>query len=230
VKTPALELTLVSKSYGALRPLRIEQLTMGSADQVAILGLDQPAAEVLVNLITGASVPDTGEVRVFGRPTVAISDSEEWLAALDRFGIVSERAVLLEALTVIQNLAIPFSLDIEPPPEDIRRQAVALAHEIRLDAALFDERAVDLDAVARLRVRFARALALSPALLLLEHPSASLTPRDRPKVAHDMRAAAEHRRTAALTVTADPEFAAAVARRVFTLEPATGRLRPHRQR
>jgi ABC-type transporter Mla maintaining outer membrane lipid asymmetry ATPase subunit MlaF len=229
VKTPALELTSVSKSYGALRPLRIEQLTMDSADQVAILGLDQPAAEVLVNLITGASVPDTGEVRVFGRSTAAINDGEEWLAALDRFGIVSERAVLLEALTVIQNLSVPFSLDIEPPPEDIRRQAVALAHEIRLDAALFDRRAVDLDAVSRLRVRFARAVALSPALLLLEHPSAGLTPHDRLKVAHDMRAAAEHRRIAALTVTADPVFAAAVARRVFTLEPATGRLRPHRQ-
>ena len=38
--------------------------------------------------------------RVFGRPTRAIADSADWLAIVDRFGIVSERAVLLDALTV----------------------------------------------------------------------------------------------------------------------------------
>ena len=59
-----------------------------------------------------------GEVRVFGRPTSAIADSADWLATVDRFGIVSERAVLLEALTVVQNLAMPFTLEIEPPPPD----------------------------------------------------------------------------------------------------------------
>ena len=52
---------------------------------------------------------------MLGRPTSAINDSADWLATVDRFGIVSERAVLLDQLTVIQNLAMPFTLDIEPP-------------------------------------------------------------------------------------------------------------------
>ena len=81
-------------------------------------GFDQPSAEVFVNLATGATLPDAGDVSVFGRPTTAIDDSADWLATVDRFGIVSERAVLLDALTVIQNLAMPFTLEIEPPPDD----------------------------------------------------------------------------------------------------------------
>jgi ABC-type sulfate/molybdate transport systems ATPase subunit len=164
-------------------------------------------------------------VRVFGRPTADIGNSEEWLAALDRFGIVSDRAALLESMTTLQNLALPFTLDIEPPPEDIRRRAEAIAGEIRLERSALDRRAGDLDAVARLRVRLARALALEPSLLLLEHPSAALSRTEALQVGSDIRRVAENRQLAALTFTADRGFAAAIARRVLLLEPATGRLR-----
>jgi hypothetical protein len=68
------------------------------------VGLDQVAAEVFTNLVTGAILPETGDIRVFGRPTSAIADSDDWLATVDRFGIVSERAVLLDQLSVLQNL------------------------------------------------------------------------------------------------------------------------------
>ena len=40
-----LELSDIEKSYGGLRPLRIERLALGPADQVAILGIDRPGAE-----------------------------------------------------------------------------------------------------------------------------------------------------------------------------------------
>jgi predicted ABC-type transport system involved in lysophospholipase L1 biosynthesis ATPase subunit len=225
VTAPVLEIRSLSKNYGALRPLRVAELTLAAGDQVALVGFDQPAAEVLVNLITGGALPDLGQVRVFGRSTADINDSDEWLAALDRFGIVSDRAALLESLTTIQNLAIPFTLDIDPPPADIRRRAEAIAGEVALDPSVLDHRAGDLDPAARLRVRFARALALEPSLLLLEHPSASLNRSEALKVAPDLRRAAERRGLAALTFTADREFGAALARRVLQVEPATGHLR-----
>src|SRR5262249_9007740 len=94
-----LEIAGVSKSYGALRPLRLQQLAVASGESWAIVGLDQAAAELFVNLITGATLPDAGEVRIFGRPTAAIADSTDWLATVDRFGIVSDRAVLLDRLS-----------------------------------------------------------------------------------------------------------------------------------
>lgn len=221
---PLLQLSAVTKDYRGLRPLRIDHLEVASGDQLAIIGLDRLAAEVFINLLTGATLPDRGEVSAFGRSTSAIQDSADWLATLDRFGIVSERAVLLDALSVTQNLAVPFSLEIEPPPGSVLLQVKALADEVGLDAASWDRPVADLDLPARLRVRFARALALQPAVLLLEHPSAGLTSADAALTGRDIRTISERRGLAAVTLTADPVFAGVIAARVLTLEPATGRL------
>ena len=224
--TPALvQLDGVSKDYRGLRPLRIQQLIVGTGEQIAILGFDQPSAEVFVNLVTGATLPDEGTVSVFGRPTSAISDSADWLAVVDRFGIVSERAVLLDQLSVIQNLAMPFTLEIEPPPDDVRMRAAALAAEVGLPEETWTKPVALLDAAGRMRVRLGRALALDPAVLLLEHVSAGLEREASKAFAADMRSVAARRGAAVIAATADETFARAAGARVVRLEPGTGRLK-----
>jgi ABC-type transporter Mla maintaining outer membrane lipid asymmetry ATPase subunit MlaF len=227
---PVIELTGLTKDYHGLRPLRIEKLTLAEGELAAILGLDQPMAETFINLVTGAALPDRGEVTIFGRPTASIDDSADWLSLVDRFGIISERAVLLDALSVIQNLSIPFTLDIEPPPDDIRERAILLAREVGLQQADWLRPVSALDAGGRVRVRAARALALAPNVLLLEHASAGLTPGAAAAFGADLRQIASRRGCALVAVTADPQFASAVAGRVLTLDPASGRLSEPRRR
>lgn len=224
MSAPVLELTDVSREYRGLRPLRIERLAVGAGEHVAILGLDQVTAEVFVNLVTGATVPDRGEVKIFGRPTSEIADSADWLALVDRFGIVSERAVLLDGLSVIQNLSIPFSLEIEPPRDEVRVRAEALAREAELPEAAWGRPLGELDHTARMRVRLGRALALDPAILLLEHPTAEVPRAEAAPMGRHMRAIAARRGFAIVAATADEVFAGAVATRVLTLDAATGRL------
>jgi ABC-type transporter Mla maintaining outer membrane lipid asymmetry ATPase subunit MlaF len=222
---PVLELTGVLKQYGALRPLRVEHLTLRPGEHVALLGLDQPAAEVLISLVTGAGLPDSGEVHIFGRPSADIADATDWLTVLDNFGIVSDRVALLEPMTVIQNLALPFSLEIEPPTDAVAAQASGLAAEAGLSPEMLAQRVGDLDAAARMRVRFGRALAMNPRVLLLEHPSATVPRHDVVPLGVDLRRAADRRGAAMLTITADAEFAGAISGLALALEPATGRLR-----
>ena len=224
-----LEFAGISKDYHGLRPLRIAGLRVDAADQIAMLGFDQAMAEMFVNLATGATLPDAGEVTVFGRATKSISDSTDWLATVDRFGIVSERAVLLDALTVIQNLAMPFTLEIEPPPDDVRGRAEALAREAGLAEAAWTKPVGELDASGRMRVRLGRAIALDPAILLLEHASATLDRDQVAALAADLRSIAARRGIALVAVTVDAAFAGAVAPRVLTLEPATGKLKEPRR-
>lgn len=227
---PVLTLEGIVKDYRGLRPLRIQHFTLLAGEQVGLVGLDQVAAEVLVNLITGATLPDEGEVRAFGQLTSNITDSEAWLAAADRFGIVTERAVLLEGHSVVQNLAMVFTLEIEPPPPDVVRQALALAMEAGLDVGEGDRPVASLSPLGRARVRLARALGFSPEVLLIEHPTAVLPRTDVSMLARQQRRIAERRGIASLTLTGDLEFAAEAAARVLTHEPASGRLTPRRTR
>jgi len=222
--TPLLELSAIIKNYQGLRPLRVASLAIGAHDRVALTGLDGIAAQVLADLITGATLPDAGTVTIFGRSTASVADAAEWLSLIDRIGIVSERAVLLPALTVIQNLAMPFSLDIEPPSAALRERAAALAGEVGLAQVTWNEPVGALDPAGQLRVRLGRALALNPALLVWEHPSAALGRDHVGPTAHAIRSLLTQRDIASLTLTADQTYATAVADRVWALDAVTGRV------
>jgi ABC-type transporter Mla maintaining outer membrane lipid asymmetry ATPase subunit MlaF len=227
---PVLRISNVRKQYQGLRPLRLKDLSIDVGERVAISGLDQGAAEVLVNLVTGASVPDEGEVAVAGRSTHAIADGDEWLASLDRFGIVSPRAVLLDAATLLQNLAMPLSLEIEPVPPGIAEQVNALAREAGIDPVQLEKPIAALDAVTRARAHLARAVALEPSLLILEHPTAGFAAGDGASFGQAVASVAGARSLATLMISEDAEFSAAAATRRLALHGASGDLRPPRRR
>jgi ABC-type transporter Mla maintaining outer membrane lipid asymmetry ATPase subunit MlaF len=220
----------IQKNYSALRPLRIQALEIGAAERVALGGLDASAAELLVNLITGATLPDSGTILTFGRSTAEISDGDEWLASLERLGIVSPRAVILEGSTLQQNLALPFTLQIDPLPDSVAAQVSALASECGIDAAHLPRLAGELPAHVRARAHLARAVALGPQLLLIEHPTVDVAELERLPLARDIAAVARRRSAAALILTTDVEFAEAVAHRSLALQPATGALVPWKKR
>ena len=221
---PLVELRSVVKDYRSLRPLRVAALNLHEGQTIALLGFDQAAAEVFVNIVTGAILPDTGEVRVLGQPTAAIADADAWVRTLDQFGLISERAVLLDRLTAAQNLAIPLSLELDDLPSEVRLRVQAIAEEVGIGAAELHQPLAALAPATLLRVRLGRALALSPKVLLAEHPNAALPPDEVAGFAADLARVLAGRRLASLVLTADATFAAAVAEHVLTLQPATGEL------
>jgi ABC-type transporter Mla maintaining outer membrane lipid asymmetry ATPase subunit MlaF len=224
VSRVAIEFRNVVKNYQALRPLRVAALDVAEQQRVSITGLDRAGAELFVNLVNGAVLPDQGEVRVFGKPTQDIASDTEWLVSLDRFGVLTERAVLLEGSTLAQNLALPFTLDIDPMPPDVRARVEVLARETELAADRLDRPVGDAPPAVRLRVHLARALAIDPRVLLLEHPTASLGAADVPSMAALVRGLAEARRLTVVALSADRGFCDVVAEQAWVLNPATGRL------
>ena len=225
--SPILEIRGVSKNYSGLRPLRIAELTVAAGERVTVGGIEAGAGELLVNLVTGASVPDAGEIRIFGQPTADIPDGDAWLELLERFGIVSPRVVLLEGSTLLQNLAMPFTLEIEPVPEPIAQRVAELAGQCGLDPARWlGVRAGDLPADMRVLAHLARALALNPEFIVVEHPTADVASAAREALARAVADACDGRRVAMLVLTNDEVFAKAVAPRNLKLDGATGQLKP----
>ena len=228
---PVLEMAGVSKQYSGLRPLRIRELTILAGERVSLGGLDAGAGELVVNLVTGASVPDQGDVRVFGQRTADIANGDAWLALLERFGIVSPRAVLLEGSTLLQNLAMPFTLEIDPVPPAVVARVEEVARESGIEPDRWlAVRAGDLPAALRVLAHLARALATSPEFIVVEHPTVDVEPEARVPLAGTIARACAARRIATLILTNDEDFARAVAPRNLRLDGATGALKPLKKR
>lgn len=222
----AIEVRDVQKDYHALRPLRVRALDVREGESVALLGFDRGAAEVFVNLITAATIPDSGEIRVFGQPTVHIQDADAWLASLDRFGILSERTVILDNMTVEANLILPLTVAVHDVDARVREKGEAIAAEVGLSRDDLARPVGALTASGRARLRLGRALAPDPRIFLAEHPTAMLEPADVAQFAADLSRILGARRIASVILTADASFAAAAGTRTLTLQPATGELKP----
>jgi predicted ABC-type transport system involved in lysophospholipase L1 biosynthesis ATPase subunit len=216
------ELIGVTKNYGGLRPFRVQRLELRAGESIALLGVDAAMAEVLVGLITAAQLPDEGEVNVFGRATRSITSVDDWVRELDRFGLISDRAVLVEQFTAQQNLALPLSLDIDDIPAALRNEVQHLASEVGLAEETMTRATSALAPADLLRLRLGRALAMRPRVLLAEHPNALLSAEESPRLAKDFSRISRNRGLASLVMTADAAFAAAIADIVLELQPATG--------
>ena len=79
MSAPLLTVRGLVKDYQALRPLRVADLTVAEGELVVLKGLDAAAAETFVALLTAATLPDAGDVELFGQRTSSIDDHAGWL-------------------------------------------------------------------------------------------------------------------------------------------------------
>jgi ABC-type transporter Mla maintaining outer membrane lipid asymmetry ATPase subunit MlaF len=219
----------VTKDYRGLRPLRITELDIHAGQSVALVGLDGAMAEVLVDLITGAALPDSGEIVAFGRRTSDIVNVDDWMSTLDAVGLLTDRAALVDRFTVEQNLALPFSVAIDDMPSDVRARVRHLARELEIGEAILEQPAGAVAPDVRARIRLGRALALGPRVMLAEHPNATLSREDAGVFAALVARIIASRGIASVTLTADRGFAQGVAREVLEFDAATGVFKPMRR-
>jgi ABC-type lipoprotein export system ATPase subunit len=215
----------VEKDYHTLRPLRIRDLTVRPGEVLSISGIDMLGAETFVHLVTGATLPDTGDVSLFGHNTRGITDAEGWLQSLDGVGMITARGILIDAFSVLQNIALSLTIEVDPIDPRVIPQAGALARDVGIAPNLLDRAAGTVAPDIKMRVHLARALALGPRLLIAEHPSAALPRESVAGFGADLGNVTRARGLGLIAITADDSLAKAVGGTRLELVPATGELR-----
>lgn len=159
---PVLEASELAKRYGDQVALKGVSISASAGERVAVIGPNGAGKTTLLTILAGIQRPDAGSV---GR-------------AAGEAGWVPQQPALYGKLTVAENLRLFARLE--------RCEDVAGTVERMLDQADLRERAGDPVAVLsggnRQRVNIAIGLVASPAVLLLDEPSAALDPRQRERL------------------------------------------------
>ena len=165
----------VTKSFGGQRVLDDLSFEIPRGTAFCLLGRSGTGKSVTLKHIIGLLRPDSGRVFVENQD-VATLDSRALSGVRQGMGFLFQQAALFDSLTVGENVAFPLRRHRRTLSDaEIRRTAGDKLARVGL-AGDFDKMPADLSGGMRKRAGLARAMALSPSLLLVDEPSAGLDP------------------------------------------------------
>ena len=190
---PPLELSGVQVRYGPVQALRGAGLRLCRGEIHALLGENGAGKSTLVAVAAGQLQPDAGTILRDGQPVRFRSPRD---ARRQGIALVTQHDRLAEAFSVADNLAL---LDPEAPffeaPRRRRERVLRLEADLGLELGDPDALVGMLGVGTRQRIEIAGALTLDPAILILDEPTAVLSPDEREALFSALRARAAAGRT-----------------------------------
>jgi branched-chain amino acid transport system ATP-binding protein len=210
----------LSRLFGALAALNGVSLTVEASERRAVIGPNGAGKTTLFNLITGQLAPSAGRIDFDGRPITGLPPH-----AVARRGIARsfQRTNLFPRLTVLENLRLAAAADgrgsyrlfgsvesFRGPIERARLAAEAVGLTDRLAASV-----VSLSYGEQRQLEVGVALATGPKLLLLDEPTAGMSPEETQRMTRMLEGLS--REMTVLIIEHDMDVVSSLADRVTVL-------------
>ena len=207
----------LEKVYGtgaaSTRALDGVDLTFWKGEFAAIMGPSGSGKSTLLHIVGALEEPTAGVVEIAGRRLDQMRERELTRLRRDHIGFIFQFFNLLPSLTALENVVLP-ALIARQLDEPRRRRALELLDRVGL-ADRAEHLPSELSGGEQQRVSIARALLMSPALLLADEPTGNLDSRAGAEVLRLLRALNREEGHTVLMVTHDPSAAAIADRVVF---------------
>jgi simple sugar transport system ATP-binding protein len=171
-----LRLTGITKRFGALVANDDISLTLAPGEVLALLGENGAGKSTLVSILFGHYVADAGSIEVFGQP---LPPGQPKAALNAGIGMVHQHFTLADNLSVLDNVM----LGTEPLWRPVSRRGEARTRLLKAAADFGlevnpDARIGELSVGERQRVEILKALYRGARILILDEPTAVLTPQE----------------------------------------------------
>ena len=201
-----IEVKDIHKSFGEVEVLKGVDLRVKKGEIVAIVGKSGAGKTTLLQIIGTLEKPDKGKVLIDKTDVFSLSEKELAQWRNRHLGFIFQFHQLLPEFTALENVMIPGMIAGEKNA-DIRARATRLLTELGLQERM-DHKPNQLSGGEKQRVAAARALMMSPLVILADEPSGSLdeaNKRDLHRLLLEMR---DKYHQTILIVTHDKDLAA----------------------
>lgn len=209
-----LKLENVNKSFGtgqhATHVLKNINLKVAEGEFLVLLGFSGTGKTSLINLMAGLEKPTTGSVTFKGAPITGPGPER---------GVIFQSYSLMPWLTVTGNVGL--ALDCVCPNLSKAEKAEKVAHYVDMVGLSHaaTRRPAELSGGMRQRVNVARALAMSPEMLLLDEPLSALDALTRANLADEIERIWDTEKKTCVLITNDVDEAIILADRIIALNP-----------
>jgi simple sugar transport system ATP-binding protein len=174
--TPAVRMTAISKRFGAVAANADVDLAVQAGTVHGIVGENGAGKSTLMSILYGFYQADSGQIEVFGQPA-RIHNADDAIAL--GIGMVHQHFMLVDTLTALENVMLgaePHWL-LQRADAQVRSKLNALMLSTGLQIAL-DSPVADLPVGDRQRLEILKTLYRGAKILILDEPTAVLTPQE----------------------------------------------------
>ena len=171
---PPIQVKTLRKSFGKQKVLNGIDLQVAQGETLSVLGQSGTGKSVLLKIIIGLQQPDSGSIRIHGQEITGLS-RKQLNEIRKSIGFLFQNSALYDSLTVEQNVGFPLERHSNMSDAERKKRVRELLATVGMEKDL-DKLPGQISGGMQKRVGLARALALSPDILLFDEPTAGLDP------------------------------------------------------
>ena len=204
----------VTKIYAKSQRPSLNKVSFSVTDGefIAIVGASGLGKTILLNVLSTIDTPTSGSITINGVNLKNLTDSKAADFRRDNLGFIFQEYLLLDSLTIFENIAVPLTLQKLPPPK-IENMIRSLAKSFGIDAQL-EKYPSELSGGQRRRASALRAIVKRPGILFADEPAGALDSSSATDLLNTLKESNESLHTTILMVTHDA-YAASFADRIL---------------
>lgn len=212
-----LEAKEVTKIYAKAQHPSLNKVSfnVSKSEFIAIMGASGSGKTTLLNVLSTIDTPTSGSITIDGVNIKNLTDSGAADFRRDKLGFIFQEYLLLDSLTIFENIAVPLTLQ-KLPPQKIENMVRNLAEAFGIDSQL-NKYPNELSGGQRQRASALRAIVKRPSILFADEPTGALDSNSATDLLNTLQESNEALGTTILMVTHDA-YAASFADRILIFQ------------